>query len=80
MNNNNLGNLTTGYSQLLPDCRHTGMRCRLQSNLYLQPLRPVMIWDLLAAIIPAVILFLYGIENFSGEVRHIAGERFRNLF
>jgi phosphate:Na+ symporter len=38
-----------------------------------------MIWDLLAAIIPAVILFLYGIENFSGEVRHIAGERFRNL-
>ncbi len=29
------------------------------------------------AVIPAVILFLYGIENFSEEVRHAAGERFR---
>ncbi|OPY55053.1 MAG: Na+/Pi-cotransporter [Methanosaeta sp. PtaU1.Bin112] len=36
-----------------------------------------MIWDLLFALIPAVILFLYGIENFSEEVRHVAGERFR---
>jgi len=38
-----------------------------------------MIWDLLYAVIPAVILFLYGIENFSEEVRHVAGERFRTL-
>ncbi len=38
-----------------------------------------MIWDLLYAVIPAVILFLYGIENFSEEVRHVAGERFRAL-
>ncbi len=36
-----------------------------------------MIWDLLIAVVPAVILFLYGIENFSEEVRHVAGERFR---
>lgn len=38
-----------------------------------------MIWDLLFAVIPAVILFLYGIENFSDEVRHVAGERFRSI-
>jgi len=38
-----------------------------------------MIWDLLYAVIPAVILFLYGIENFSEEVRHVAGERFRTV-
>jgi phosphate:Na+ symporter len=38
-----------------------------------------MIWDLLFAVIPAVILFLYGIDNFSEEVRHVAGERFRSM-
>jgi len=38
-----------------------------------------MIWDLLIAVVPAVILFLYGIENFSEEVRHVAGERFRTI-
>jgi len=38
-----------------------------------------MIWDLLFAVIPAVILFLYGIDNFSEEVRHVAGERFRSI-
>jgi phosphate:Na+ symporter len=38
-----------------------------------------MIWDLLIAVVPAVILFLYGIENFSEEVRHAAGERFRTI-
>jgi len=38
-----------------------------------------MIWDLLYAVIPVVILFLYGIENFSEEVRHVAGERFRTM-
>lgn len=37
-----------------------------------------MMLDLLFAVIPAVILFLYGIENFSEEVRHVAGERFRS--
>ncbi len=38
-----------------------------------------MISDMILAVIPAVILFLYGIENFSEEVRHVAGERFRNI-
>ncbi len=38
-----------------------------------------MIWDVLIAVVPAVILFLYGIENFSEEVRHVAGERFRTI-
>ncbi|HNZ05877.1 MAG TPA: Na/Pi symporter [Methanothrix soehngenii] len=38
-----------------------------------------MILDLLIAVVPAVILFLYGIENFSDEVRHVAGERFRTI-
>jgi phosphate:Na+ symporter len=36
-----------------------------------------MISEMILAVIPAVILFLYGIENFSEEVRHVAGERFR---
>ena len=31
------------------------------------------------AVIPAVILFLYGIDNFSEEVRHLAGEHFRTV-
>jgi len=38
-----------------------------------------MILDLLIAVVPAVILFLYGIESFSEEVRHAAGERFRTI-
>lgn len=38
-----------------------------------------MIWDILFAVIPSIILFLYGIENFSLEIRHVAGERFRTL-
>lgn len=38
-----------------------------------------MISEMIFAVIPAVILFLYGIENFSEEVRHVAGERFRIL-
>lgn len=36
-----------------------------------------MMLEMIFAVIPAVILFLYGIENFSEEVRHAAGERFR---
>ena len=36
-----------------------------------------MILEMIFAVIPAVILFLYGIDNFSEEVRHLAGERFR---
>lgn len=38
-----------------------------------------MNWSLLFAIIPVVVLFLYGIERFSEEVRHAAGERFWTL-
>ncbi|CAJ36924.1 Na/Pi cotransporter family protein [Methanocella arvoryzae] len=33
----------------------------------------------LFAIIPGLILFLYGIEHFSGEILKVAGERFRSL-
>lgn len=36
-------------------------------------------WDLLFAIIPGIILFLYGIEQFSKEVQLAAGEYFRSL-
>lgn len=36
-------------------------------------------WELLFAIIPGIILFLYGIEQFSHEVQMAAGEYFRNL-
>lgn len=36
-------------------------------------------WDLLFAIIPGIILFLYGIEQFSKEVQLAAGEYFRNF-
>ncbi|MBN1168018.1 MAG: Na/Pi cotransporter family protein [Methanospirillaceae archaeon] len=35
--------------------------------------------ELLIAIFSAVILFLYGIEQFSHEIRHLAGSRFREL-
>jgi len=36
-------------------------------------------WELLFAIIPGIILFLYGIEQFSREVQLAAGAYFRNL-
>ncbi len=35
--------------------------------------------ELFIAIFSAVILFLYGIEQFSHEIRHVAGSRFREL-
>ena len=38
-----------------------------------------MILEMIFAVIPAVILFLYGIDNFSEEVRHLAGEHFRTV-
>ncbi|MDD3709530.1 MAG: Na/Pi cotransporter family protein [Methanothrix sp.] len=38
-----------------------------------------MNWSLLLAIVPVVVLFLYGIDRFSEEVRHAAGERFWTL-
>ncbi|NMB79449.1 MAG: Na/Pi cotransporter family protein [Methanomicrobiales archaeon] len=36
-------------------------------------------WELIFAIIPGIILFLYGIEQFSREVQLAAGEYLRNL-
>jgi len=36
-------------------------------------------WELVFAIIPGIILFLYGIEQFSHEVQLAAGDYFRNL-
>ena len=36
-------------------------------------------WELLFAIIPGIILFLYGIEQFSREVQLAAGVYFRTL-
>ena len=36
-------------------------------------------WELLFAFIPGIILFLYGIEQFSHEVQVAGGEYFRNL-
>lgn len=36
-------------------------------------------WEILFAIIPGIILFLYGIEQFSREVQSAAGDYFRNL-
>ena len=36
-------------------------------------------WELLFAIIPGIILFLYGIEQFSREVQIAGGEMFRSL-
>lgn len=35
-------------------------------------------WELWFAIVPGLILFLYGIENFSKEIQKVAGERFRS--
>ncbi len=35
-------------------------------------------WELWFAIIPGLILFLYGIEQFSREIQRVAGERFRS--
>jgi len=36
-------------------------------------------WELIFAVIPGIILFLYGIEQFSHEVQLAAGDYFRNL-
>jgi phosphate:Na+ symporter len=36
-------------------------------------------WELVFAIIPGIILFLYGIEQFSHEVQLAAGDYLRNL-
>ena len=36
-------------------------------------------WELIFAIIPGIVLFLYGIEQFSREVQIAAGEYFRNI-
>jgi hypothetical protein len=36
-------------------------------------------WELIFAIVPGIILFLYGIEQFSREVQIAAGEYLRNL-
>ncbi|MBD3387839.1 MAG: Na/Pi cotransporter family protein [Candidatus Altiarchaeales archaeon] len=34
-------------------------------------------WELIFAIFPGLVLFLYGIEHFSAEIQRVAGERFR---
>lgn len=36
-------------------------------------------WEIWFAVVPGLILFLYGIENFSREIQRVAGERFRSL-
>ena len=36
-----------------------------------------MRWDLVFAIFPGLVLFLYGIENFSVEIQRVAGGKFR---
>ena len=36
-------------------------------------------WELWFAILPGLVLFLYGIEHFSREIQRVAGERFRTL-
>lgn len=38
----------------------------------------VISWELLFAIVPGLILFLYGIENFSKEIINAVGDRFRD--
>jgi phosphate:Na+ symporter len=38
-----------------------------------------MLFDVLLAILPGIILFLYGIEHFSSEILKVSGESFRNL-
>lgn len=35
-------------------------------------------WQFIFALFSGIILFLYGIEQFSGEIQHVAGKRFRN--
>jgi len=39
----------------------------------------MLTWELWFAIIPGLILFLYGIEHFSREIQRVAGERFRSV-
>ncbi|MFH1785994.1 MAG: Na/Pi cotransporter family protein [Candidatus Micrarchaeota archaeon] len=36
-------------------------------------------WELWFAIVPGLILFLYGIDHFSKEIQRVAGERFRSV-
>ncbi len=38
-----------------------------------------MDWQFIFALFSGIILFLYGIEQFSGEIQHVAGKRFRNF-
>jgi len=38
----------------------------------------MLTWELWFAIVPGLILFLYGIEHFSREIQNVAGERFRS--
>jgi len=40
---------------------------------------PMFDFGIMFAIVPAVILFLFGIEHFSSEMQRIAGERFREV-
>lgn len=37
----------------------------------------MMDWQVVFALFSGIILFLYGIEQFSGEIQHVAGKRFR---
>lgn len=39
----------------------------------------MVLWELVLAALPALVLFLYGIEHFSAEVQRAAGQRFRRL-
>jgi phosphate:Na+ symporter len=39
----------------------------------------VISWELLFAIIPGIILFLYGIEQFSREVQAASKDKLQNL-
>ncbi|MFA5049877.1 MAG: Na/Pi cotransporter family protein [Candidatus Micrarchaeia archaeon] len=36
-------------------------------------------WELIFAIVPGLILFIYGIENFSKEILHTVGNNFRSI-
>ncbi len=36
-------------------------------------------WEIWFAIVPGLVLFLYGIEHFSKEIQKVAGERFRSV-
>ena len=36
-------------------------------------------WNLIFGVVPALILFLFGIENFSTEIQHLVGKKFKRL-